>query len=214
VPAPETARRNYNRLSRWYDRLAGGFEARFRDVGLVRLAARPGESVLELGPGTGLALLALAQDVGPAGRVAAIDISEQMLDRCRRRLDRAGVLDRVELRQGDARKLPWPDHCFDAAFASFAMETFAPASLAIVLAELRRVLKPGGRICVTAMSADGRDTLMMHLYRWSHRLLPKLVDCAPISLASLLGQAGFEVRNQEVENRWGLNVAVAVGLNG
>jgi demethylmenaquinone methyltransferase/2-methoxy-6-polyprenyl-1,4-benzoquinol methylase len=209
----ESARRNYDRLSRWYDTLSSGFEGHFRAAALELLAARSGENVLEIGPGTGQALLALARQVGPNGRVAGIDISARMLDRCRKLLDRAGQMERVELRAGDAGNLPWPDQSFDAAFTSFTVETFAPADLAVVLAELRRVLRPRGRVAIAAMSADGPDTLMMRLYRSSRRLLPGLVDCAPIALVSALAQAGFAVTHSRVETRWGLNVAIAVGLN-
>ena len=204
------ARRNYNRLSRWYDSVSDSFEGRYRGLGLDRLAVRPGEAVLEIGPGTGHALVALARAVGPNGRVVGIDISEKMVAITRKRLDSEGLPGRVDLRHDDARRLPWPDGTFDAVFMSFVLEQFAPDDVPLVLAESHRVLKPGGRIGVVAMSSLGRNTLMMRLYRFAHWLAPRTIDCRPIDSAGILRQQGFNPTVMEVHNLWGLNVEILV----
>ena len=69
---------SYDRLSRWYDLIAGSSERKFRQVGLEMLAAQAGEHVLEIGYGTGHCILALAQDVGESGLVYGVDISAGM----------------------------------------------------------------------------------------------------------------------------------------
>ncbi|NIV01327.1 MAG: 2-heptaprenyl-1,4-naphthoquinone methyltransferase, partial [Phycisphaerae bacterium] len=63
------ARVNYNRLSRWYDIVAGSTEKKYRDIGLQKLDAQPGERILEIGFGTGHCILALARAVGETGEV-------------------------------------------------------------------------------------------------------------------------------------------------
>jgi ubiquinone/menaquinone biosynthesis C-methylase UbiE len=75
----EAAQAAYNRMSKWYDFLAGESEKKYQDIGLRLLNVRPGESVLEIGFGTGQAILALAEAVGETGRVYGLDISEGMV---------------------------------------------------------------------------------------------------------------------------------------
>jgi ubiquinone/menaquinone biosynthesis C-methylase UbiE len=79
VRSKAEARASSNRLSKWYDLIAGRSKKKFREKGLEILNAKPGESFLELGCGTGHNLLALAQKVGSSDRVLGIDLSEGML---------------------------------------------------------------------------------------------------------------------------------------
>ncbi|MGC9467592.1 MAG: methyltransferase domain-containing protein [Anaerolineae bacterium] len=80
VPRPREAARDaydaYDKLSRWYDALAGAAESSLRELGLQQLDAQYGERVLEIGFGTGHALLTLARAVGKHGHVFGIDISD------------------------------------------------------------------------------------------------------------------------------------------
>lgn len=98
----EEAKVTYDRLSRWYDLIAGWAERKAVVSGLDLLAAAPGETILEIGYGTGQSLAALAHAVGPTGHVYGIDISEGMRRVASRRLRKAGLSDRVTLLCGDA----------------------------------------------------------------------------------------------------------------
>jgi SAM-dependent methyltransferase len=98
----EAAKTSYNRMSKVYDLLTGGSEKKYEDIGLESLNARAGETVLEIGFGTGKALVSLARLVEPGGRVYGLDISEGMLAVAQRRLLKAGLSDRVEIKCGDA----------------------------------------------------------------------------------------------------------------
>jgi ubiquinone/menaquinone biosynthesis C-methylase UbiE len=204
------ARDAYDKMSRWYDRLAGSSERAFVQLGLEKLATAQGDVVLEVGFGTGHALVALAQSVGDSGRVCGIDISEGMLDEARKKLKAAGLVDRVELRRGDAAQMPFEDSRFDSVFMSFTLELFDTPEIPVVLAQCLRVLHRGGRLTVVAMSKIGDGGLVVPLYEWAHKKLPKYVDCRPIFVQKALKEAGLQVVDSELRSMWGLPVEIVV----
>jgi ubiquinone/menaquinone biosynthesis C-methylase UbiE len=206
----EAARASYDRLSRWYDALAGGSEKRLTEIGLQKLKVKEGETVLEIGFGTGHALVALAHPVGQSGKVYGIDLSEGMFRIARDRLDKAGLLNRVELRRGDAIGLPFDADFFDVIFMSFTLELFDTPEIPALLGECYRVLREGGRMGVVAMSKRERPNWPTRLYEWAHRALPNYVDCRPIPVRQVLGEAGFHLVDSADLSVWGLPVDVVV----
>jgi ubiquinone/menaquinone biosynthesis C-methylase UbiE len=208
----EAAKSSYDRLSRWYDVLAGGSEKRLTKIGLQKLKVKEGEIVLEIGFGTGHALVALAHLVGQSGKVYGIDLSEGMLQVARDRLDKAGLLNRVELRCGDAIRLPFDADFFDAIFMSFTLELFDTPEIPALLGECYRVLRDGGRLGVVAMSKREWPNWPTRLYEWAHRALPNYVDCRPIPVYQVLQEAGFRVVDSIGLSMWGLPVDVVVAM--
>jgi ubiquinone/menaquinone biosynthesis C-methylase UbiE len=206
----EQARAAYNKMSRWYDALAGSSERRYIDLGLQKLEAAEGQIVLEIGFGTGHALLGLAAGVGDSGRVYGIDISDRMVDIARAKLRKAGLSSRVELKQGDAAALPFEDHFCDAVFMSFTLELFDTPEIPVVLRECRRVLRSDGRICVVAMSKSAKPGFMVRLYEWAHDRLPAYVDCRPIFACEAVDEAGFRVVDVSDTSMWGLPVQIVL----
>jgi ubiquinone/menaquinone biosynthesis C-methylase UbiE len=207
------AKAAYDKLSRWYDVLAGSSERQYVRLGLEKLAATEGQIVLEIGFGTGHALVALAQAVGDSGKVYGIDISEGMLNVAREKLKAVGLAERVELWLGDAAQLSFEDHLFDGIFMSFTLELFDTPEIPVVLAECRRVLRGGGRLALVAMSKNDTDGLMLRLYEWAHEKLPQYIDCRPIFVREALEEAGFQVMDSESRSMWGLPVEIIVAKN-
>jgi SAM-dependent methyltransferase len=161
------------------------------------LEPRPGERILDVGVGPGLLAYDLARLVGSEGRVLGIDVSEDMLALARARL---ADLPQAELRLADAGALGAPDAAFDAAVSTQVHEYVADMPAA--LAELARVLRPGGRLLM--LDTDWRS-IVWHssdearmarvLQVWDGHLAdPHL----PARLGPLLRDAGFELRRVEV----------------
>ncbi|MBM4429518.1 MAG: methyltransferase domain-containing protein [Chloroflexi bacterium] len=210
---PNSQRRaTYDRLSRWYDLLAGSSERRCMNIGLQKLAVQEGEVVLEIGFGTGHGLVALARCVGDSGRVYGIDISTGMCGVAQARIVSAGLSERVVLRCGDAANLPFAADSIDAIFMSFTLELFDTRETPVVLSECRRVLRRGGRVAVVALSKTGHPGVMIRLYEWAHRRFPTLVDCQPILVQEALRQAGLDVVDALQTSMWSLPVEIVLAV--
>lgn len=207
----EQAKSTYDRMSRWYDVFAR-VEERPHSTALQRLGVKTGERVLEIGFGTGRGLLALARSVGPAGRVYGVDLSEGMRRVSQERVERTGLSDRVELQCGDATDLHFPTDFFDAVFMSFTLELFDTPDIPAVLGEARRVLRPGGRICVVGMSKKGPESVLRRLYEWVHRTVPAYVDCRPIFVREAVEESGFRVVDAITVSLWGLPGEIVVAV--
>lgn len=208
----EAARRSYNRLSRWYDLIAGSTEKKYRDWGLEKLSARPGEKVLEIGFGTGHCLAALAKSVGPRGRVAGVDISDGMLAVARKRLRQEGLDERVELYLGDAARMSFLEEgSLDGIFMSFTLELFDNPEIPRVLQECHRVLGPGGRVAIVSMTKTAPPGMAVRMYEWFHEHMPDYADCRPIFARHALEQNGFAIQDVSVSSMWGLPVEILLG---
>jgi phosphatidylethanolamine/phosphatidyl-N-methylethanolamine N-methyltransferase len=129
----------YRRIAPIYDLVYGLGLQHGRRRAMARLAPKDGESILEVGVGTGLSAL----QYPPGCRVAAIDLSAPMLARARGRLTRRRV-EHVRLCRMDAARLGFPDACFDAVYAPYVINVVDnPLRVA---REMIRVCRPGGRL--------------------------------------------------------------------
>jgi demethylmenaquinone methyltransferase/2-methoxy-6-polyprenyl-1,4-benzoquinol methylase len=198
----------YDGISRAYDLIADSSEHAARDLGLQALGASAGQRVLDIGYGTGHALVRLANDVGQTGHVHGVEISSGMMTVARRHVQSAGLRN-VTLTIGDARVLSFRSNVFDVVFMSFTLELFESA-IPDVLAEVRRVLRVGGRVGIVAMSDTGQTNAMIDLYQWLHRHWPQFIDCRPIDLVRLLRAANFHTSTTLATTIWGLPVMAAI----
>ncbi len=205
------AKEIYDKMSPFYDYFAGVFERKSRNEALKRLNISRGETVLEIGFGTGHCLKQMAEAVGHEGRVYGIDISSRMLAASRRRLEKAGLWSRAELTCDDALKMPYTDSKFDAVFSSFTLELFDSPEIPQMLAKIRRVLRTNGRIGVVSLSKEDGDSPFLTLYEWLHRKLPRYIDCRPIYAERSIEDAGFEIQYKERVGLFGLPADIVIG---
>jgi ubiquinone/menaquinone biosynthesis C-methylase UbiE len=130
-------------------------ESRARNRVLELAAVRPGEHLLEVATGTGVQLAQLARR-NHGGRAVGVEFSPGMMVQTRRHLGRAGLLERVKLIQGDALALPLEPSSFDLAVNSYMLDLLPRADIPRALSELRRVLRPGGRLVLCNMTKGER----------------------------------------------------------
>ncbi|MFE0426252.1 methyltransferase domain-containing protein [Streptomyces sp. NPDC058953] len=133
----------------YLDRVAAGAGRSYKHVARHELRARAGHTVLDLGCGPGTDLESLARQVGPGGSVIGIDASREMVERAG---ERTAAEENVEVRVGDVHRLPLPDAGADRARTDRVLQHVEDP--AAVLAEVRRVLRPGGRLVMAEPDWD------------------------------------------------------------
>ncbi len=150
--------------------LSMGTDRRWRRKAVRVLGRHRPRHVLDVATGTGdLAVEALS--VG-AESVVGVDIAERMLEVGRRKIDRLGLADRVTLRYGDALRLPFEDATFDAALVAFGVRNFE--NLESGLAEIHRVLRPGGLLVVLEFSRPRHFPVRQLYGMYSRFVLPAI----------------------------------------
>ena len=204
------AKRFYDGISRVYDLLTAAFERKHAERALGHLCIREGESVLEIGFGSGHCLRRIATSVGRTGKVCGVDLSPGMLRVARRRMGNEQALDLVALCCGDAAQLPCRNGSFDVVFMAFTLELFDSPQIPEVLYEVRRVLKPKGRFGVVSMSKENGGSVMVRLYEWVHQRWPKYADCRPIYVERSLIDAGYRVQSKSMASMAGLPLETVV----
>jgi ubiquinone/menaquinone biosynthesis C-methylase UbiE len=214
LPVRQTKRQTrefYDRIAPIYDLLSERTERYVRQRALGVLNARSGERILEIGPGTGHNLNALAHAVGPRGHVHGIELSEVMLERARRLVLQSGMDKRVTLRSGDAVDLPYADDSMDAVLMTYTLELFDTPEIPVVLSECRRVVRPGGRIVVASLTKEAEEGAVVRALEWTHVHLPQILDCRPIYVRRALAKSGFAIANTAIVHVW-VPVEIVLGM--
>ncbi|HZP73058.1 MAG TPA: ubiquinone/menaquinone biosynthesis methyltransferase [Gaiellaceae bacterium] len=169
--APEAVRTMFDRIAPVYDAMNRvmtlGLDLRWRRLA-AEAVVRPGDRVLDAACGTGD--LAIADVNAGAGTVVGLDFAERMLERARRKRPE------LEWHQGDLLQLPFDDAAFDAATVGFGVRNVADLDRA--LRELRRVLRPGGRLAILEIT-QARGLLQPFFSLWFDRIVPLLGKVVP-----------------------------------
>ena len=197
-PTPKTRGVTLNWMAPFYDRVcrAMGLGPAFRERTVGIAALRPGESVLDVGCGTGVLTQRAARAVGPAGTVWGIDPAPDMI---RVALRNAAAEDSpARFKPGIIEEIAFESESFDAAFASFMLHHLPPDVKRAGLREVRRVLKPGGRL--VAVDLDRPRHPLWWLLLWPLRFHEGPSDNLDGRIPGLLTESGFDPVS--VADRW------------
>ncbi len=177
-----------------------GRERVFRERLLDLAHLQPGETVLDVGCGTGTLAIAAQRRVGSAGTVHGIDASPEMIARATRKAARAAV--DVVFGTGIAESLPFPDARFDAVLSTVMLHHLPGKARPQGVREMRRVLRPGGRLLTVDFGRVGKGRgLLAHLHRHGQ------VDAR--DLVALVSEAGLHVVESGAMGTWHLQFVLA-----
>ena len=169
----EAAPRTHGRVIDWaarYDLLAWflthGKERQLRERFIDLASLAPGNSVLDVGCGTGTLAIAATRHVAPSGSVCGIDASPPMIARARRKGNKAGV--NVDFRVGVAENLPFPDGRFDVVLSTLMLHHLPRKTREQCAREIKRVLRIGGRVLAVDFGRGNGRGLLSHFHRHGH----------------------------------------------
>jgi demethylmenaquinone methyltransferase/2-methoxy-6-polyprenyl-1,4-benzoquinol methylase len=162
----------FDRIAGVYDRMnsvmTAGLHHRWRSRAADLASVSAGDRVLDVATGTGDLALELFRRVAPGGHVVGVDFSERMLEVARQKPQGSSV----EFQLADALALPFEDAVFDAATVGFGARNFA--DLARGIAEMARVVRPGGRVVILEITTPQRPPLSTFFGLWFDRVVPAL----------------------------------------
>lgn len=184
IPSRETdefatqVRGMFDRIAGVYDlmntAMTAGLHHRWRERAAARAELASGDAALDVCCGTGDLALELARRVGPDGEVVGCDFSESMLELARSKASERGADVRFEW--ADALALPYEDRRFDAVTVGFGVRNLS--DLERGLAEMSRVLAPGGRLVILEITQPRRPPLSTFFSLWFDRIVPRLGSIA------------------------------------
>lgn len=181
----------YSRLAWMYDLFTDHEPAHHKEaVGMAGI--KPQEAILEVACGTGRATLEIARQIAEGNKLFAVDLTKAMIQKAKKKLEKEGLLNKVEFKLGDAKALPFPDSFFDMLYNAYMFDLIDLSEIPKILSEFKRVLKSGGRLVLVNMSKDtDRKTLYEVLYE-KGLLSFASGSCRPVLLEGYVKEAGFQ----------------------
>ena len=189
----QSAQQIYDFVGKRYDWF-GGYDARAKERAFALLDLQPGLRLLEVGVGTGKQHARIQTAISPQGIAFGIDISRVMLALTREMCD-------TPLCQADARYLPFVADSFDRIYIAYVLDLLPIADIPNLIEGFCRVLTPGGRLVVVALTegVDIPSRALVAVWKAAYSISPvSCAGCRPLQLSRLVEKAGFERVSREV----------------
>jgi ubiquinone/menaquinone biosynthesis C-methylase UbiE len=187
-----TVSNQYGRLASTYDFFTG-YEIAHHKKAIEMADIKSTDTILEVACGTGQATMNLIKAIDQSQTIQAIDLTEQMITKAKKKVERHGFGSYVEFHQGNAKNLPFENDSFDILYNSFMFDLLDQNDFLIVLKEFKRVLKPGGKLVLVNMSKDEekKRTIYEKLYDkgWINAISG---NCRPVMMKPFVEEAGFK----------------------
>jgi len=173
----------------------------FRERMLRPARLKPGDSVLDVGCGSGSLAIAAKQQVGSTGTVYGLDASSEMIARAEKKAEKTGV--EVVFKEAFAQSLPFPESQFDVVLSTMILHHLPPLARRELACEILRVLKPGGRVLVIDFGKPARKRPFLDFlhHRRGHVELKNII--------ALLTDAGLKVVESGDVGMLGLQFVIA-----
>jgi ubiquinone/menaquinone biosynthesis C-methylase UbiE len=200
----EGAEKKYDLTSHCYHLIMGVFEIKPNMEALKLSNIKRHEKILDIGFGTGWVLEKMIELINPTQKIHGIDFAEGMIQSTRDRLKKKQLDTRVILVKGNALSIPYKNESFDVVFASFILDLQRIIDIQKLLQELKRVLKPDGRIVIVSMTKEGKDLLKIArcFYDWFYLFWPTIcgyrASSRPIYVNKEVEKVGLYIIKQKL----------------
>jgi len=173
IPFSESEKTKKEQVAEMFDKIAGKYDfmnrflsartdVSWRKKAINSLRKKQPQYILDIATGTGDMAIRATRMLNPK-QVVGVDISGQMLAEGRKKIEKLGLNSQIQLEKGDSENLHFSDNSFDVTMAAFGVRNFE--NLEKGLSEMRRVLKPGGQLCIIEFSRP-RPAFINNLYQF------------------------------------------------
>jgi len=200
----EGAEKKYDLTSHCYHLIMGVFEIKPNMEALKLTGIKKHEKILDAGFGTGWVIEKMIELINPTQKIHGIDFAKGMIQSTRDFLKKKQLDKRVILVKGNFLSLPYKNESFDIVFASFILDLQRIVDIHKLLQELKRVLKPNGRIVIVSMTKEGKGLLKIArcFYDWFYLFWPTIfgyrASSRPIYVNKEIKKAGLYIIKQKL----------------
>ena len=200
----------YSKMALFYNIWGALTESKAREKAILRADIQDGQAVLEVAVGTGLTFFEILK-ANPNGKNVGIDLTTAMLEKARQQAARSAAVN-YKLTTGDAYDLQFPDQHFDLVMNNYMFDLLPEQDFWTVLAEFKRVLKPGGRLVLVNMTRG--EHFYQQIWEEVYKLNPRwLGGCRGVLLGDTLKAAGFRVDEREMISQFGFPSEIISATN-
>ena len=214
----EAARLKFDHVAKYYFWIMGFLEIKPNLQAIELADIKKGECLLDIGFGTGWCLERLVPLVGQEHVTYGLDFSEGMKEVTLENLRKKGLDKSVSLHNANVKDMPFEDNKFDLVFISFVIDLLEKKDIPIALREIKRVLKPSGRVIIFSMTKEGKNIFKIarYLYEWMYHKWPTILgykpSCRPIYIENIVMKAGFEIAKYRLTYISGFLFPIAIIL--